>query len=64
MQINMNPDQTAPLGTYYLQYRLPKIINKREKQTTKVVPGRVSVKHIYPKEDSVKFCLEVCTFYL
>ena len=40
----MNPDQTAPkgavreqfnLGPYCLQYRLPKNISRREKQTTK-----------------------------
>ena len=42
----MNPDQTAPpwkqshLGSYCLQYRLPKSISRREKPTTKVVTGR------------------------
>ena len=37
MEANMNPDQTAPLGPYCLQYRQPKNISRGVEQTTKVL---------------------------
>ena len=32
---SMNPDQTAPKGPHYLQYRLPKNISRQEEQMIK-----------------------------
>ena len=51
-----NPDQTD-LGLYCLQYRLPKNISRQEKQTTKVVTGRLRVHVILndPNNNNSKF---------
>ena len=45
---NMDPDQMAPkglsdLGPYCFQYRLPKTISRRNKQTTKAVTSKLQV---------------------
>ena len=38
---NQIPREQSDLGTYYLQYRLPKNISRREMQTTKVLTGEL-----------------------
>ena len=48
---SVNPDQSAPkeqsdFGPYFLQYRVPKNISRREEQTTKVVTGRKRVNFV------------------
>ena len=49
----MNPDQTAlsfeqsDLDPYYLQYMLPKNINRREEQTKNVLTGGKRVKQAH-----------------
>ena len=44
LDLNMNPDQTAPkLGLYFLQYWVPKNISIQEEQTTKVMTGGLRV---------------------
>ena len=50
---NMNLNQTAPCeqsdqGSYYLQYRLPQNISRREEQTVKVVVGGKRVMILTP----------------
>ena len=43
---NMNPDQTAPLDPYCLQFRLPKTISRQARQATKVVTSWLRISQI------------------
>ena len=45
----MLPREQSDLGSYYLQYRLPKNMGRQEEQTTKVMTGRLHV-HVIVSE--------------
>ena len=53
-----NPDQTAPLGPYCLQYSLPKNIKQMREQMTKVVTGGKRVNRYQVYIQNSKTCIK------